>query len=77
MSEKCPGQDGRNLKVELADCPECGYQLEMFSDEMKVKCPKCKAQVCRVRLPTCISWCKHARECVGEEKWKQSNPDTA
>jgi len=54
--------------VESLTCPACGYQVEMFSDEMKVKCPKCKAKVCRVRLPTCINWCKHARECVGEEK---------
>jgi predicted Zn-ribbon and HTH transcriptional regulator len=73
--EKCPGQDGRNLKVESVTCPACGYQLEMFSDEMKVKCPKCKAKVCRVRLPSCINWCKHARECVGDEKWKENNLD--
>ena len=71
MINKCPGQDKRNLKVEILNCPDCGYRLEVFSDEMKVKCPKCKSLVCRRRLPSCVDWCKIARECVGEEKWRR------
>jgi hypothetical protein len=65
MSEKCPGQDRRNLKMELISCPKCGYQAEIFSDEIKVKCPKCKNEVSRKKLPSCVDWCKSARECLG------------
>lgn len=71
ISPGCPGQDRRNVKVELITCPQCGYKLEMFSDEVKVLCPQCKEQVCRERLPSCVDWCKHARECIGEERWKK------
>ena len=71
MINKCPGQDDRNVKVEIIKCPDCGYTVEMFSDEIKVRCPKCKGLVCRERLPSCVDWCKFARECVGEDKWKQ------
>jgi len=71
MIQKCPGQDDRNLKAEAIHCPECGYKIEIFSDEVKVRCPNCKGFACRERLPSCVDWCKFARECVGEEKWKQ------
>jgi len=71
MSTKCPGQDDRNIKSEIITCPECGYKVEIFSDEIKVKCPKCKGLVCKERLPSCVDWCKAARECIGEERWKQ------
>jgi predicted Zn-ribbon and HTH transcriptional regulator len=73
MTNKCPGQDDRNIKVETIRCPNCGYSVEIFSDEIKIKCPKCKNFVCRARLPSCMDWCKFARECIGEDKWKQLN----
>ena len=68
---KCPGQDSRSIKVETLKCPDCGYKVEIFSDEVKVRCPKCKGLVCPERLPSCIDWCKSARECIGEEKWRE------
>ena len=71
MISKCPGQDDRNLRVEVLGCPDCGHQVEIFSDEIEVKCPRCKGLVCRARLPSCVDWCKMARECIGEERWKQ------
>jgi hypothetical protein len=71
MIQKCPGQDDRNIKSENIRCPDCGYQAEIFSDEIKVKCPKCKGLICRDRLPSCVDWCKAAKECIGEEKWKK------
>ncbi len=71
MLNKCPGQDDRNIKTEIITCPECGYKVEIFSDEIKVRCPKCKELVCKERLPSCVDWCKAARECIGEEKWKE------
>jgi len=71
MFFKCPGQDDRNLKAESLKCPQCGYLAEIFSDEVKVKCPKCKILICRQRLPSCVDWCKFAKECIGDKKYKQ------
>ena len=67
---KCPGQDMRNLKVSLHKCPSCGAEVEMFSDELRVRCPKCKTMVEQKEVPSCIEWCPSAKECLGEERWK-------
>lgn len=71
MIFKCPGQDDRNIKVQILKCTDCGYKVEIFSDESKVTCPKCKNLICKERLPSCIDWCKFAKDCIGEEKWRQ------
>jgi len=71
MIYKCPGQDRRNIRSETIGCPDCGYSLEIFSDEAKGRCPRCDHMVYRHILPTCVDWCKSARECVGEERWRQ------
>ena len=68
---KCPGQDSRKLRASVHLCPECGHEVEMFSDEFKRRCPKCKATVHREKVPSCIEWCKAAKECLGEERWRQ------
>jgi NADH pyrophosphatase NudC (nudix superfamily) len=71
MVGRCPGQDGRNLKVETHLCPNCGAPVEIFSDELRIKCRKCGKYVYREKTPTCIEWCASARQCLGEERWKQ------
>jgi ribosomal protein S27E len=71
MTSKCPGQDFRNLRVQLYKCPGCGTEIEIFSDEIKVKCHKCGETVYREKIPSCIEWCASARQCLGEEKWKE------
>jgi ribosomal protein S27AE len=70
MSGRCPGQDGRELKVTLHTCPNCGAEVEMFSDETRVKCHVCGNYVCTEEVPSCAVWCAKARECLGEERWK-------
>jgi len=70
MSSQCPGQDTRNLRVELYKCPNCGAKVEIFSDELKVKCPKCGKYIYKAKIPSCIDWCASARQCLGEERWK-------
>jgi ribosomal protein S27AE len=67
---KCPGQGGRMLTASLHPCPQCGCRVEMFSDEQRVLCPKCKASVTRETAPSCLQWCASARQCLGEERWK-------
>jgi predicted Zn-ribbon and HTH transcriptional regulator len=51
---KCPGQDTRKLKVEIVKCKNCGYEVEIFSDEIRRRCPKCKKyvfrEICRRKL---------------------------
>jgi NADH pyrophosphatase NudC (nudix superfamily) len=71
MVSRCPGQDDRNLTVSLFKCPGCGTEVEIFSDETRIKCRKCETYVYREKLPSCIEWCSKARECLGEERWKQ------
>lgn len=67
---KCPGQDTRKLAASLHPCPQCGYMVELFSDEQRMICPKCKAEVFRETAPTCLQWCASARQCIGAERWK-------
>ena len=79
MSYKCPGQDKRFLKAEVITCGRCGYSVEIFSDETNTRCPHCKGTVQRQALPSCVHWCKAARECIGEDRWKKmvEGPDGA
>jgi ribosomal protein S27AE len=71
MFSKCPGQDTRKLRVELHKCPKCGAEVEIFSDESRIKCQKCGTIVFREKIPTCVEWCSSARQCLGEERWLQ------
>ena len=71
MALRCPGQDFRWLKVEEHECPNCGFVEEIFSNETKVKCHQCGGWVYKEKLPSCVDWCAAARECIGEERWKQ------
>ena len=69
---RCPGQSGRNLEAELYPCPGCGCEVEIFSDELRQRCPRCKREVYGKRIPSCIDWCRAAEECLGSEVWSQS-----
>jgi NADH pyrophosphatase NudC (nudix superfamily) len=71
MFNQCPGQDSRKAKAENIICANCGYQAEIFSDEIKVVCLECKNLIYKERLPSCVDWCKAARECIGEKKYRQ------
>lgn len=71
MATKCPGQDMRNLRVSLHRCPNCSAEVEIFSDELGVKCKKCGTKVYKEQTPSCVDWCSQARQCLGEERWKQ------
>ncbi|MEE8193994.1 MAG: hypothetical protein V3T73_00650 [Dehalococcoidales bacterium] len=71
MYSKCPGQDSRKLRVALYKCPNCSAEVEIFSDELRVRCRKCGEYVYRKKMPSCIDWCSQARQCLGEERWQQ------
>ncbi|MFH1076221.1 MAG: phosphohydrolase [Pseudomonadota bacterium] len=69
MSSKCPGQDSRNIRISIHRCQKCGADVEMFSDELRVACRLCGELVYREKHPSCIEWCKGAKQCLGEERW--------
>jgi len=75
MYSKCPGQNPRNLRAALYKCPNCGAEVEIFSDEMRVKCDECDEYIYRERIPSCIDWCASARQCLGEKRWKELRGD--
>ena len=71
MISKCPGQNFGNLRASLHKCPKCGAEVEMFSDELKIRCKKCGGMVYKEKVPSCIDWCASARQCLGESRWKE------
>ena len=71
MYTRCPGQDSRNLRAALYKCPKCGAEVEIFSDEIKVKCRECGESVFREKIPSCVEWCAAARQCLGEDRWQK------
>jgi len=72
LTKHCPGSLGFvQPKPEIFRCPSCGCEVEIWSDEGTGKCPKCSKSVFRPGMQSCIDWCKHAKECIGEEKLTQ------
>ncbi len=76
FKKSCPGQNTAFLKdfnTNIIPCPKCGFEIEFFADERKVKCPKCYSNVFRVNPQiieykngdiiyydsekSCLDWC--------------------
>jgi protein-tyrosine-phosphatase len=71
MFDKCPGAVGvRTPTIITKKCPECGREVEIFSNEMQTRCTKCGFTIYN-DLESCVQWCKYAVECVGEEVYKK------
>ncbi len=72
----CPGSRLlRQPAPELFPCPNCGTEVEIWSDEFRRPCPSCRKMVLRPGGMSCLEWCKQAKECVGEatyESWAAS-----
>jgi DNA-directed RNA polymerase subunit RPC12/RpoP len=46
IDKKCPGDDPASKAVpETFTCPDCGADVEIWTDEKKGKCPSCKSIV--------------------------------
>lgn len=69
MTLKCPGSS--DSTIEFMDCPECGEDIETFSDDPKVECPNCGATVFKEENPSCVAWCEYAIECVGQDRYDE------
>jgi len=71
----CPGScDIREPRPEFVNCPDCGREVEIWTDELKAKCPGCGSKVFRAQQASCIDWCPHAKECVGPEVYERLKP---
>ena len=81
MPDYCPGAANlRTPTLSIKKCPQCGEEVELFSNDLSVKCSGCGFVVYN-DLESCIQWCRHAKERVGEETYdklmnKKSIPDT-
>lgn len=67
LLDKCPGaaflRGAQTIKEK--NCPECGGLIEIFSRDTHVICT-C-GFIAYNDTQSCILWCAHARECVGDE----------
>ncbi|MBI2854244.1 MAG: phosphohydrolase [Chloroflexi bacterium] len=71
-SRKCPGQDSRNLSVDTIKCPNCGFEEEIWSNELRVKCGNCQQWTYKEQgASSCLDWCPMAKDCIGPEKWQE------
>jgi DNA-directed RNA polymerase subunit RPC12/RpoP len=72
LGQGCPGARLiREATPEYIDCPHCGHEMEIWSDELVARCPHCKRLVPKERGPSCIDWCPYAAECVGAQKYRR------
>ncbi len=72
----CPGAVNiREVTPEYIDCPQCGEEVEIWSDELTARCSHCEARVSREQGPSCIDWCSFAEECIGTEKYQRMKKD--
>ena len=71
MFGKCPGAANiRTPTIKIKKCPKCSVEVEIFSDEMQVKCGNCGFTIYS-DLQSCVQWCRYAKECVGEETYRK------
>lgn len=62
----CPGRTSASayLSSRIVPCPDCGREVEIFGDEIRVRC-RCGSYVFREALPACAQWCDEAARCFG------------
>ena len=71
MFDRCPGSMGLTTPtLKLKKCPQCGHEVEVFSNDVQVKCESCGFTVYN-DVESCIQWCKYARLCVGDELYRK------
>lgn len=71
MLGHCPGSANlRTPTLAIKQCPQCGAEVELFSNDVSVACDACGFVVYNDLL-SCVQWCKYAKECVGEETYRK------
>lgn len=64
----CQGKS-RNMSITEKTCPNCGSVIELFSIDSQVACDTCGFVAYNDTL-SCVQWCQHAKDCVGEEMYQ-------
>jgi len=69
----CPGSGKfKQPQPENIKCPTCGEEIEIWTDEIQVTCPKCKNTILHMQEgASCLDWCKYAKECVGDQTYSK------
>ncbi len=71
MLDHCPGSANlRTPTLSIKRCPQCGAEVEVFSNDVSVACSTCGFTVYNDLL-SCVQWCAYAKECVGEEMYRR------
>lgn len=71
MYDSCPGVSKlKTPTLTIKICPNCGSEIELFSTDVSIPCDKC-GFVAYNDIQSCISWCKYAKLCVGEELYNK------
>ena len=71
MKSNCPGAGNIRIpELQIKNCPECGAEIEIFSNELQSQCESC-GFIAYKDLSNCVRWCKHAEECIGPEMYRQ------
>ena len=71
LLDNCPGAANIRGTPTITEkiCPDCGEIIEIFSVDRQSRC------VCGFTAyndsQSCVRWCKHARECVGDEAYER------
>jgi predicted RNA-binding Zn-ribbon protein involved in translation (DUF1610 family) len=66
----CPGaRILRQPRPEIFDCPSCGAEVEIWTDEIRGACSNCGRVMFREGHMSCLEWCNFAQECMGEEAY--------
>ncbi len=69
--DHCPGSVSiRTPTLTIKNCPQCGDEVEIFSNDVQVTCSNCGFTIYNDTL-SCIEWCKYAKECVGEDVYQK------
>ena len=71
----CPGSKGmKEPTPENVKCPQCSYEVEIWTHELMRHCPQCNTPVMRPQKVSCMDWCSFAKECVGPQLYAKLKP---
>lgn len=67
MAVQCPGSKLiKEPSPEEIICQKCKATVEIWSDERRAKCRNCGHITVRELTQSCLDWCVHAKECMGQ-----------
>jgi len=69
LNGSCPGSKlFKQITPEYMECPHCHGEVELWSDELLIRCRHCGGFISQKKGASCIDWCRFAGECIGAQK---------